>query len=496
MRNGVHLPAFWGKFPVCMTSTNEISPTSLSSDAERKVFPLSKVTKAVGGMLEKQAGGKLFWVRAEISQCNLKGHHAYLDLVEEKNGNKLAQLRGTIWGSRLEAIRAALGQEFNEVLKPGREIVFSAHMAFHAVYGFSLNIQNIDLDALLGEMERRRKATLEALKKEGAVGRNGRLPLASVPQRIVLIGSKGTAGFTDFLAHLQNNAWGYRTDLGIVDAPVQGGQATEGLVRALHQAGRVALRSGLDAVVLLRGGGAKLDLDAFNDLTLCRTVAAMEVPVIVGVGHETDQTLVDVVAHTACKTPTAVADFIVERMAEFESAVGREGRAIAAESRAQLSENRGWLGQFSTMVKERPLAQVRGERGQLYSGANAVVRRTRTLLSQRLAVVGQFKSLLSSVALDLPGSQSEVLREMKDRMRLEVDRQLKQQEERVGSIKDTLTLLGPEPTLRRGFSITRKEGQAVRRAEDLAAGDLIETRLAEGTVRSRVESTSPPHKKT
>ena len=125
-----------------------------------------------------------------------------------------------------------------------------------------------------------------------------------------------------------------------------------------------------------------------------------------------------------------------------------------------------------------------------------MVRRTRTLLSQRLAVVGQFKSLLSSVALDLPGSQSEVLREMKDRMRLEVDRQLKQQEERVGSIKDTLTLLGPEPTLRRGFSITRKEGQAVRRAEDLAAGDLIETRLAEGTVRSRVESTSPPHKKT
>jgi len=491
VRNGVHLPAFLGKFQVCMTSINEISPASLSTGPERKVFPLSKVTMAVGNMLEKQSKGALFWVRAEISQRSSKGRHVYLDLVEERDGNKLAQLRGTIWAGRLEAIRETLGKEFDEVLKPGREIVFSARMAFHAVYGFSLNIQDIDLDVLLGEMERRRKATMEALKKEGAVGRNGRLLLASVPQRIVLIGSQGTAGFTDFLAHLQKNAWGYRLDIGIIDAPVQGLQAIEGLVAALHQAGRVGLKSGLDAVVVLRGGGAKLDLDAFNDLTLCRTVAAMEVPVIVGVGHETDQTVIDVVAHTACKTPTAVADFIVDRMAEFEGAVGREGRYIASESKAQLSENRGWLGQFTTLVKERPLAQVRGERGQLFSGANAVVRRTRTLLSEQLSLVGQFKSLVASVAMDIPTAQQDALAEVQERMRLEVARKLKQQEERVGSIKDTLTLLGPEPTLRRGFSITRKDGKAVRSSDELVVGDLIETRLAHGTIESRVESTSP-----
>ena len=129
-------------------------------------------------------------------------------------------------------------------------------MAFHAVYGFSLNIQNIDLDALLGEMERRRKATLEALRKEGAIGRNADVPIVSVPQRLVLIGSKGTAGFTDFLVHLEKNAWGYRADVGIIDVPVQGLQATEGLVSALHQAGRVALKSGLDAVdIAPRGRG-------------------------------------------------------------------------------------------------------------------------------------------------------------------------------------------------------------------------------------------------
>ena len=141
-------------------------------------------------MLDERTGGKLFWVRAEISQCSFSGKHAYLDLVEEEGGRRKAQVRGTIWGSTLAQIRKELGEDFKEVLKPGREIVFSAHMAFHAVYGFSLNIQRIDLDALLGEMERRRKETLLALQKEGAIGRNGRLPLSGVPQRVVLVGSR------------------------------------------------------------------------------------------------------------------------------------------------------------------------------------------------------------------------------------------------------------------------------------------------------------------
>lgn len=479
-----------GKFPVSMTSTTDLHSSSLPKGPERKVYPLSLVTEAVGQMLDKQAGGKLFWVRAEISHCSFSGKHAYLDLVEEKAGNRMAQLRGTIWSGRLEAIRRSLGREFDEVLKPGREIVFSAHMSFHAVYGFALNIQDIDLDVLLGEMERRRKATLAALRKEGAVGRNAQLRLAAVPQRVILIGSAGTAGFTDFMAHLDKNAWGYQVDIGVIDTAVQGQDATTGLVHALHKAGRVALRSRLDAVILLRGGGAKLDLDVFNDLTLCRTIAAMDVPVIVGVGHETDNTLAEVVAHTACKTPTAVADFIVERLVDFEGQVGREGRAIAAESRAQLSENKGWLGQCATFFQERPLALLRSLRGQLHVGANAVVRSTRSRLSDESAQVGQMRAGIAAHATSLPLSRRAVLVDVEQRIRQEATRQIRQHEQRMGGVKETLSLLGPEPTLRRGFSITRKDGKAVRRADELSPGDKIVTHLASGTVESTVDATS------
>ena len=140
------------------------------------------MTAAVERMLDERAGGRLFWVRAEISQRSFSGKHCYLDLVEEEGGRRLAQLRGTIWGSRLAIIRKELGAEFDEVLKPGREIVFSAHMSFHAVYGFSLNIQSIDLDVLLEWSEK--EETFEALQREGPSAQRT-VVLEAVPQRIV-----------------------------------------------------------------------------------------------------------------------------------------------------------------------------------------------------------------------------------------------------------------------------------------------------------------------
>jgi len=481
-----------GMFQVCMTSSTNMSSEGLNAQPQRDVYPLSKVTKAVSQMLDDRAGGKRFWVRAEISHFQIKGKYAYLDLVEEQDGQRLAFLKGTIWAGQLQAIRKALGKEFDEVLKPGREIVFSAQMAFNAVWGFSLNIQEIDLDALLGEMERRRKATLESLQKEGCIGRNARESLAPVPQRLILIGSKGTAGFTDFLAHLEGNEFGYAHDVGIIDAQVQGVKAAKALVAALLQAGRAALKTPVDAVVLLRGGGAKLDLDAFNDLSLCRTIAAMEVPVIVGVGHETDQTLVDVVAHTACKTPTAVASFIVDRTARFESEVGIEAQRIAAESQAQLAENRSHLGQYAILIKERPLTMVRTERGSLHSGANGVVRRTLALLSEQRTLIGGVRAGLSAVASGISDAQKRQIEHIGSQLRTEVQRQLKQHEERVGSVKGTLALLGPGPTLKRGFSVTRKEGHAVSDARDLAEGDVIVTEFAQGSVSSVVKTITPP----
>jgi len=470
------------------------NPNRGAADSDRTVFPLSGIARAVGKMLDERTGGRLYWVRAEISQCSFSGKHCYLDLVEENGGTRLAQFRGTIWGGRLASIRKDLGEEFDEVLKPGREIVFAAYMAFHAVYGFSLNIQSIDLDALLGEMERRRKETFDALKKEGAIGRNAKLTLVEVPQRIVLIGSGGTAGHTDFLAHLKNNPYGYAFDLGCLDAPVQGAKAAGALVDALHRAGRAAMRAPVDAVVLLRGGGAKLDLDIFNDLTLCRAIAAMDVPVITGIGHETDSTLVDFVAHSHCKTPTAVADWLVDRMASFESSVGREGRAVAAECRALLSEQSGWLQGMQSLLVERPLSYLRRERGELHNGANAIVRRTRTSMSISQEALVRIQAEWTTGVAQLPKQWKNALEEVESKIQREAVRQLKQQEERMAAMKSTLALLGPGATLKRGFSITRIAGESIRDVGGLMPGMEVETELESGTFISAVKKVSPAKK--
>lgn len=473
-----------------MTQPNS-SSSLYGSQTERTVFELSGVTRAVEKMLDERAGGKQFWVRAEISQCSFSGRHAYLELVEEENGQRKAQVRATIWSAVLVRIRKELGEEFDEVLKPGREIVFRAQMSFHAVHGFSLNIQSIDLDVLLGEMERRRKATLLALQKEGAVGRNALCALNVVPRRLVLIGSVGTAGHTDFLAHLRTNPWGYQWDIGCIDALVQGDRAPEALIAALHKAGRVAMKCPLDAVVLLRGGGAKLDLDVFNDLSLCRTIAAMDVPVITGIGHETDRTLADEVAHASHKTPTAVADFLLDRFANCEAEVEREGRAIAAASRGQLALEHGALKSCRTSLLDRPKTLFGQQRARLHQGAHAVVHRTRSAMSSKAAQVGEIRASLLVAAQSMSENGKSNLSELEQGIMREASRQLKQQQERVTAMRAALELLGPEPTLRRGFSITRFEGKAIRDVGALEVGMNITTELESGTFTAEVKKVHP-----
>jgi len=218
----------------------------------------------------------------------------------------------------------------------------------------------------------------------------------------------------------------------------------------------------------------------------------MEVPVVVGIGHETDQTLVDFVAHTACKTPTAVADFLIGNLHEFEAGMAREGRAVAAESKAILREQKGGLDRFDTLIRERPLSVVRGMRGELHASGNLAVRRTREALFERYAGLDRLRNLLRSGAGVHASVRMQALGELERQMRREASRHLRQHEQRMGSIKDTLALLGPEPTLQRGFSITRKDGGALKTSADLQPGDLLKTQLADGTVHSVVTSTEPP----
>ena len=281
-------------------------------------------------MLEEKTGGEAFWIRAEISKITAaRSGHFYLDLVEEVNGSQRAKMRASIWKGSASKIQQELGGEFDQVLQNGREIVCQAHITFHPVFGFSLNIQSIDLGSMLGELERRKQATIATLKAEEALDRNKQWPRPLAPQRIVLIASPATAGYSDFMAHIEQNEFGYALDVGVIPVSVQGEKAAAQITAALEKADRIASLTPIDAVVLLRGGGSALDLDIFNDLNLCRQIAAASRPVLTGIGHETDLVLADIVAHRSYKTPTDLADGLIDDLANFESAAIEKLKYIA-----------------------------------------------------------------------------------------------------------------------------------------------------------------------
>lgn len=385
------------------------------------------------------------WFKAEIAKMSQSpSGHLYLELVEEAQGQRLAMMRGTIWKTQHAAIRSELGAAADQVLAKGSEIVFNGKVNYHAVYGVSLVIQEIDLSAMVGEAERRKQETLKVLKGEGALERNRALPLPSLVQRIALVGSPGTSGFRDFGVHLLRNDWGLGFDVDVFPATVQGKDAPEALIQALGQAQTCQP----DVVVMVRGGGSALDLDAFNDLALCRTIASMPHPVLTGIGHETDLSVADLVAHTHFKTPTAVADFLVDR---------------ALQERSQLLE-------WSLAMGQRVQQRLTQERAQF----------ARDLQTLRL----QPQQLLAAEGVKLSHAREQLSSWAKQSM----ERQL----QRMAHLAATVDALSPERTLERGFAIARKDGKALRDVVDISVDDVLTLTFKKGEAEVAVTRVTSP----
>jgi exodeoxyribonuclease VII large subunit len=414
------------------------------SDDERVIYTLSQLGESLRRTLERATEGNAMWFRAEVAQVKGSGAgHVYLDLVEEDQGTKLAAMRATIWRDQHREIVRELGDAASDVLRKGAEIVFSARVRYHAVYGVSLAVETIDLSAMLGEAERRKQATLLALRAEGALERNGRLPLPRLVTRVALVGSPGTSGFRDFAVHLLCNEGNFRYDVEVFSASVQGKDATPSLRHALVKA--EAWKP--DAVVVVRGGGSALDLDAFNDLELCRTVADLGVPVLTGIGHETDLSVVDMVAHRAFKTPTAVADFLIDR---------------SATEAARLQDA---LAQISV--------RARGRLGVEH---------------QRLASHRQFLQLHPAQTLN---HAQVMLQHLRERLHATTTQVLERHVQRMAQLQSTLNALRPDRTLQRGFAVVRRDGASVRDASALAVDDLLTLTFHLGTAEARVTQVRP-----
>ena len=384
-----------------------------------------------------------YWVQAEISSISPSGQgHCYLELVQKDptGRNFLAKAKANIWRGTWLKLKPYFEAETGESLKVGMKVLLQVTVTFHEVYGYSLVVQDIDPTYTLGDMARRRKEILEQLAKDGVIGLNQELEIPVLPNRIAVISSATAAGWGDFRDQLANNIYGFRFYVKLFPAMMQGDDVERSVIAALDA---VASRSDdFDIVVIIRGGGAVSELSCFDSYNLAYNIANFPLPVITGIGHERDDTVADVVAHTKVKTPTAAAEFIINRV--FDS--------------AQELEN----------LTRRMSDSITGR----MNSENMRIER----LSQKLP----------SLFAVLKTRQEQILETVWIRSLNGVRNLLTAQTHKLEIVDKTLAAADPAIVLKRGYSLTRCNGRVVKGASDLKKGDRLTSVFADGSVESEI----------
>lgn len=267
-------------------------------------YTLSELCNEIGEALDSCLAPS-YWVKAEVNSLSEKGGHMYLDLVD----GKTAKMRATCWAGNKELLMAYFESETGQRLQAGMAVLVEVEIQWHAVYGISLSIVGIDPSYTLGDIARQRQRTIAQLQADGLLEAQQLLPLPTLIRRIAVISSPNAAGYEDFKHQLNNSGYPFHTQL--FAATMQGESAAKSIIAALEE---ISNPQTYDAVVIIRGGGAVSDLSCFDDYTLCAVCAQYELPILSGIGHTRDVSILDMVAHEALKTPTAVAEFLFHRM--------------------------------------------------------------------------------------------------------------------------------------------------------------------------------------
>jgi len=383
------------------------------------------------------------WIAAEIAQLGESRGHFYLTLVQKEENSRdiRAQAEAALWAGEFRNLYKKLGQTLHQVLREGLSVKMQVRPEFHERYGFKLHIVDIDPAYTLGQLDLQRRQTIEMLRKEGLFDLNRELTLPPVLQRIALVSSETAAGRQDFLRQLEDNRFGYAFEVTSFHAAVQGASAGPEVSRALGIIGSNFER--FDCAVIVRGGGSRMDLSAFDKPELCSAAAKTPIPVLAGIGHDVDETVLDLVAHRSLKTPTAVAEFIVQHNMLFETGILELAETVRQLTSAKVREEQ--------LLLEQTLSAARWCARQL--SRNAM---TRLELSEsRIPVLAGYFLKKQLLALDQADHYCQTLH--------------------------------PDNVLRRGFSITTSNGTVVTDPARLSQGDQLETRVKSGIIRSKVE---------
>lgn len=404
---------------------------------EIQSITLLELNRRVTSAIAVTPGLQGVWITAETSDLRSSGGHCYMELVQkdERTGTPLAKSRAVMWASSYQRLGAMFYAATGTRLRSDMKIMARVNANYHPVYGMSLVITDINPDYTVGDLARHRNEIIARLRAEGVFDMNRNLLWPQLPVRVAIVSARGAAGYGDFMKHLHGNPLRLRFHTELFEATMQGERTVPSVVAALEA---IAARDGdFDCVVLIRGGGAVSDLASFDDYTLASNVAQFPLPVIVGIGHERDVTVLDYVANTRVKTPTAAAEALIGMASNAYERLRATGDAIL------------------TLVKDR----IAGQRQQLAYYQGSIPALARSIVERNRQRLGP----------EIPAAITAAVRSTFARAN-----------ERLAALGVLLDTLSPEATLRRGYTITRVDGHAVTAADPLDPGTVITTTFAGG----------------
>jgi exodeoxyribonuclease VII large subunit len=390
-----------------------------------------------------------YWVEAELSECRESRGHCYMELIQKDDlsATPVAKAQAKCWANKWLTIRPYFERATGQQLHAGMKVLLQVYPQFHESYGFSWIVNDIDPTYTMGDMARKRQEIIQKLKAEGVFDLQKELRLPLFCQHIAVISSQTAAGYGDFCNQLADNPYGFKFETQLFPAIMQGEGVEQSIINALEKIYSLTsnlspLTSDYDCVVIIRGGGATSDMSGFDTLALAENVANFPIPIITGIGHDRDESILDMVSHMRVKTPTAAATLLIEHLKEVLDIIDNSQELITRYAQQKLSA-----------------------------------------LNTQLSALSESIPRLFSLVKTRQESKLDIFEQ---RMRTSIDRRLTSEHHKLELTSEKLKGLDPTLLLKRGYSITLHNGRAVKDASTLHNGDEIETRLASGTIKSVV----------
>ena len=405
-----------------------------------------------------------YWVEAELSECRESRGHCYMSLIQkdERGATPIAKADAKCWASKWMMIRPYFERTTGQRLHPGMKVLLKVYAQFHEAFGFSWIVTDIDPTYTLGDMARKRQEIIRQLKEEGVFDLQKELSLPVFCQRIAVISSETAAGYGDFCNQLSENPYGFQFRTWLFPATMQGEEVERSIIAALNRINEACDK--FDCVVIIRGGGATSDMSGFDTLALAENVANFPLPIITGIGHDRDESILDMVSHIRVKTPTAAAALLIDHLKhvldtleEAQGTIIHYAQQKLSTLQAQLSNISEAIPRLFSIVKTRQEARL-----------DALYQRILSRIQQRSVV-----------------SQAEMT-QLEQRLRTTLERRITSERHRLEILEEKVHSLDPTLLLKRGYSITLHNGKAVKDPKTLQKGDTIETRLAHGIIHSEI----------